>query len=128
LLCARKKRTAKILAHGKHGFSGSVGKSECGIYYISLFWHQLRVWVLHEASEYFRVQRQSGSWSIRLRSDPLLRNTSHGDVYRWNWGILELGSWKRRIRWWRRYDCGWDSSAGPSPEIWGPGSKYKIGP
>jgi hypothetical protein len=61
LLCARKKRTAKILAHGKHGFSGSVGKSECGIYYISLFWHQLRVWVLHEASEYFRVQRQSGS-------------------------------------------------------------------
>ncbi|TVU02714.1 hypothetical protein EJB05_51784 [Eragrostis curvula] len=42
-----------------------LGKSEHGIYYIAIRWHQLQVWLLHEASE----SQPTPAWELKHKAD-----------------------------------------------------------
>ncbi|CAL5077132.1 unnamed protein product [Urochloa decumbens] len=82
------------------------GKSEDGIYYTALCWYQLRVWVLHEASESSPMPQ----WELKHKADIkpsfrqyYLREDKKEDEKSWSLDPGTEGSDDR-------VDCGWDSS------------------
>jgi hypothetical protein len=83
-----------------------LGKSEHGIYYTTLRWHQLQVWVLHEASE----TRPMPEWQLKHKVDlrfSILRHYTRKDRenIETSWS-LDRG--KRVPK--DQLDRGWDSS------------------
>ncbi|CAL5034577.1 unnamed protein product [Urochloa decumbens] len=83
-----------------------LGKSEHGIYYTALGWHQLRVWVLHEASDSNPIPE----WELKHKTDIKPSFLQH----------YLRKDWKKAKKSWSldrgtegsddRIDYGWDSS------------------
>ncbi|RLN36023.1 hypothetical protein C2845_PM03G18660 [Panicum miliaceum] len=83
-----------------------LGKSEHGIYYTALIWHQLRVWVLREASE----SRPMPEWELKHTADirpsflwHYMREDREEIRTSWSLDRGKTGSDDQ-------VDCGWDSS------------------
>jgi hypothetical protein len=88
--------------------STHLGKSEHGIYYTALYWHQLQIWVLHEeASESCPIPK----WELKHKTDTgqsLVRHFARGGIEEiercWS---LEHGKGESDDE----VECGWDSSS-----------------
>ncbi|CAL5077131.1 unnamed protein product [Urochloa decumbens] len=83
-----------------------LGKSEHGIYCTALLWHQLHIWVLHEASE----SRSIPEWELKHKADikssflqHYLREDRKEIETSWSLDCGMEGSDDQ-------IDCGWDSS------------------
>jgi hypothetical protein len=83
-----------------------LGKTEHGIYYAALSWHQLRVWVLREASK----SRPMPEWELKHKADirpsflwHYMREDREEIETSWSLDHGKRGSDDRA-------DCGWDSS------------------
>jgi hypothetical protein len=86
-----------------------LGKSEHGIYYTALRWHQLQVWVLQEASE----SRPMPEWELKYKTDikpSFLQHYNRDDKKKikvsWRLDRGQIGIIGSEDR----EDSGWDSS------------------